>query len=236
VKIIDQYGQLLAELKTIIESSFLERSEITSSLALGFCGGRSIRPVFEGLLQEKDLFTEKQWGAVQFFLVDERILPVGSSESNFFQLERELLQPLSEQGLIRDEQCHPMLVENKAVDQLAGNYQRRLKENGKNFQIAFLGVGEDGHVASLFPGSFQKSQGMIEEDFLFVNDSPKPPLERISASASLLKRSGHIFLIFSGASKKQAWENFNNPEAGVEDCPAKMFHGQSNLSCLVNLG
>jgi len=165
--------------------------------------------------------------------VDERLVSAGSPEANFTQLENEFLQPLLELGLIAESQWHPLLCSEIEKSQLMVEYQKSLRSNGERFLAAFLGVGEDGHLASLFPGSSLYKQG--EADFVFIDDSPKPPSERVTASASLLKRSEHIFLIFSGHAKKDAWDNFNNPEIDISFCPAKLFYGQSNVTCLVNV-
>ncbi len=233
MKILDNYQQLFSELVSIIESELSKGS----SGALGFCGGRSIRSLYEQLLDNPDYISKENWKKLQFFLVDERLVSVGSRESNFLQLEKELLEPLRKKSLISSEQMHPALKDDCDAESLIELYQDTLHANGKELLVAFLGVGEDGHIASLFPGHFSGvlESGAEEQDFLLVEDSPKPPLRRISASPSLLRRARHVFLIFSGSAKRQAWDNFNNPDLGVDDCPAKLFFGQSNLSCLVNL-
>ncbi len=233
MKILDNYQQLFSELVSIIESELAKGS----SGALGFCGGRSIRPLYEQLLENPDSISSENWKKLQFFLVDERLVSVGSTESNFLQLEKELLEPLREKSLISSKQSHPALKENCDAESLVELYQDALHANGKELLVAFLGVGEDGHVASLFPSRLagMSESGINQQDFLLVEDSPKPPARRISASPNLLRRAKHVFLIFSGSAKRQAWDNFNNPELDIDDCPAKLFFGQGNLNCLVNL-
>jgi len=233
VKIVKEYTELIHELRVVVENFFQSTDDESPKAALGFCGGRSIKPLFDGILKTNEYLSPEQWSQLQFFLVDERVVPAGSMEANFTQLESEFLQPLFDSGLIAKSQWHPLLRSELKKTELAADYQDRLRKNGKSFLAAFLGVGEDGHIASLFPGFVQEDK--TETDFDFVDNSPKPPSERVTASAPLLQRSEHIFLIFSGSAKKEAWEMFNSPEVEVTTCPAKLFYGQRNVTCLVNV-
>ena len=80
----------------------------------------------------------------------------------------------------------------------AQQYQVRLAHLGE-FDLALLGMGEDGHTASLFPG--QEWDGA---DVIAVTDAPKPPTERVSLSARRLSRSRRVWFIVTGAEKRPA--------------------------------
>ncbi|MFS8609476.1 MAG: 6-phosphogluconolactonase, partial [Gammaproteobacteria bacterium] len=71
------------------------------------------------------------------------------------------------------------------------------------FDTTLLGVGEDGHVASLFPG---RSEGLGDDapDAIGVRASPKPPPERVSLSARRLRESDEIVLLATGGTKREA--------------------------------
>jgi len=70
------------------------------------------------------------------------------------------------------------------------------------FDLILISSGEDGHVAALFPN--HHSVRKQAEYFLTMNDSPKPPPERMTASLSLLKRSTIALVLFYGEGKKDA--------------------------------
>lgn len=70
---------------------------------------------------------------------------------------------------------------------------------GSDFDLTLLGMGEDGHTASLFPG-----QAWEDGDVIAVRDAPKPPPERVSLSARRLSRSRHVWFIVTGQAKRDA--------------------------------
>ena len=87
------------------------------------------------------------------------------------------------------------------------------------FDLSLLGMGEDGHTASLFPGQCWEGG-----DVIAVHDAPKPPAERVSLSATRLSRSRRVWFIVTGADKQEAVARWNSNEplpvtsvSGVEE-------------------
>jgi 6-phosphogluconolactonase len=74
--------------------------------------------------------------------------------------------------------------------------------SGVVFDVVMLGMGEDGHTASLFPGHSHEAEAsqLVQTEF----DSPKPPAERVTLSAQCLGNSRYLFKIVTGAGKKEA--------------------------------
>ena len=81
--------------------------------------------------------------------------------------------------------------------------------------------GEDGHIGALFP----KHQSVDSRNAYFVtmNDSPKPPSGRVSATKKVLQRAHVGLVLFFGAAKKEAYSNFINEVLSIRDCPAKII-------------
>ena len=88
----------------------------------------------------------------------------------------------------------------------AQQYQARLAHQA-DFDLTLLGMGEDGHTASLFPG-----QTWDGDDVIAVTDAPKPPAERVSLSASRLSRSRRVWFIVTGAEKRLAIARWKSGE------------------------
>ena len=93
-----------------------------------------------------------------------------------------------------------------------------------------LGLGEDGHTASLFPGH-DWGMSIDGPDAIAVMDSPKPPPQRVSLSAARLGRSRAVLFIVDGESKREAVEAWR---AGA-DVPAAAIRAPGGVDALVNL-
>ena len=104
---------------------------------------------------------------------------------------------------------HAIPAERGARD-AADAYSKRLEGVG-DFDLVLLGMGEDGHTASLFPG---RAWGVSADsaDALAVYDAPKPPPERVSLSAARLSRSRRVWFLVSGGSKREAMRRWREGE------------------------
>jgi len=98
-----------------------------------------------------------------------------------------------------------------------------LKTYGGKFDVVLLSAGEDGHIGSLFPN--HDSIKNDEEGYILVENSPKLPEKRISASRKLIEKSENAILVFFGEGKGDAYEMFKDENTKVEECPAKLVEG-----------
>jgi 6-phosphogluconolactonase len=102
---------------------------------------------------------------------------------------------------IPPENRSPIPAEFGAVE-AAARYAGWLKDVA-DFDVVLLGMGEDGHTASLFPGhDWGDAPG--SPDVLAVHDAPKPPPERVSLSAARLSRSAKVWFVVTGSGKCDA--------------------------------
>lgn len=130
------------------------------------------------------------WDKVHWYLADERCHPEGHAERNDLMLQENLW------SLISTANIHVIPAELGA-EQAASHYRDVIRPI-ENFDIAFLGVGEDGHTASLFPdnAALHDTRSVVP-----VYDSPKPPVERVSLSIDILRKTPCRLVLAAGQGK-----------------------------------
>lgn len=141
------------------------------------------------------------WSRVHFWWGDERYLPSGDADRNDTQNDDAGLRTLT----LGSDRVHrvPGPDETDSVEDAARRYEEELREHGaESFDVVLLGVGPDGHVASLFPG--HPRQQARETIAVAVHDSPKPPPTRVSLTAECLSRSREVWFIVAGGDKAEA--------------------------------
>ena len=144
------------------------------------------------------------WGRVHFWWSDERWLPRGDPERNETQARAALLDHISPASI------HAFAASDEGVelDDAAVAYARELVVNAEpgtrvpRFDITFLGVGPDGHIATLFPE--RTGIRLKEANVIAVRNSPKPPPERLSLTLPVINSSERIWLVLAGADKASA--------------------------------
>jgi 6-phosphogluconolactonase len=180
-------------------------------------GGNTPRAVHERLVSLKT-----DWSAWHIYFGDERCLPTPHPERNSCTAHDAWLGCVG----IPPMQIHMIPAELGAV-RAAQEYTKVLREVGE-FDLVMLGLGEDGHTASLFPGH---EWGTAENspDVLAVHDAPKPPPERVSLSAARLSRARRVMFLVSGASKRDAVSKWRAGEL----IPASAIAPQSGVDVLL---
>lgn len=161
---------------------------------LAIPGGSSPRSTFTELARRDDF----PWASTHLLWVDERAVPIEDADSNYADLAREILPRLP----LDPAHIHRMRGELGADDG-AREYRDTLARvlAGEPLDAALLGIGEDGHVASLFPGS----PSLAERDpVIAITDSPKPPPERITLTLPMLRGARRIVLLGLGPAKADA--------------------------------
>jgi 6-phosphogluconolactonase len=162
-------------------------------------GGRVAAKVYQAVA-ESPARVEVDWQRVEFWWGDERFLPAGDPERNETQARDALLSKLE----VDPARVHPMPADTgQGAEAAAAAYAEELTAAGSpTFDVLMLGVGPDGHVASLFPGFPQL--GVTDVDAVAVHDSPKPPPTRVSLTLPALVRSREVWFVVSGEDKAEA--------------------------------
>lgn len=174
-----------------------------SRFALALSGGTTPRRVYE-LLGGDELRSRVDWSKVHLFWGDERFVPPDHRDSNFRMAQAAMIRRLP----IPADQVHPIPTQTSSPEQAASAYAKTLQTyyGGESldparplFDVTLLGLGEDGHIASLFPTS-----PALEERKAWtaavVGFKPEP---RISLTYPAIEASKDILFLISGAAKKE---------------------------------
>lgn len=149
---------------------------------------------------------EIDWSLVHFWWGDERFVERDSADRNSLQSRRALLDHIP----VPAENIHEVAApsDGLTLDEAAAAYAAELARHGgkeeawPSFAVCFLGVGPDGHIASLFPDRTEVT--VTDVAALPVRDSPKPPAERVTLTRPVLNASKRVWLVLTGADKASA--------------------------------
>ncbi len=138
---------------------------------------------------------ELDWSNVHIWWGDERFVPKSSGDRNELQARQALFDHVS----IPKENLHPFPAsdEGLSLDEAAAEFRKVVA--GVRFDILLLGIGPDGHIASLFPGKNASGDLVVAE-----HDSPKPPPQRLSLSYAAINTATEVWFTVAGADKESA--------------------------------
>ncbi len=176
--------------------------------------GGSLPGIIAPPLLAEPLRSRLPWAACHLFFADERCVPLDDADSNYRLVRQQLLAHVA----IPPEQIHPI---NPALPPAAAaeEYTTRLRHtfgdapSPPRFDALLLGMGPDGHTASLFPGHplLAEKQRWVAA----ITDSPKPPPERITLTLPLLNAARLVIFIATGSSKAQLLPHIFEPNASL---------------------
>ena len=176
--------RLMVEIRRVLASQ--ERC----SLALA--GGSTPRPVYERLaaeLPDRDL-----WSRIDVFFGDERCVPADDPASNYRMAKEALLDRVP----VEASQVHRMEGELPDRDIAARAYEAILPGR---LDLLVLGLGDDGHTASLFPGAVALAETRRR---VVAVRAPKPPLDRLTITPPVILDAGLALVLVAGADKAAA--------------------------------
>ena len=187
----------------------------TTPIRIGVPGGRGSKSIIQGIIAlDKEVLSR-----VVLYLIDERLSGETNRETLFLY------------GLDEAMQKGRFLTTQLIIPRMGAPFI----EDGV-LDFLFVGVGEDGHFASLFPHSFGRTK---DEDIVLVTDSPKPPLERVSISYSALDKyatMSKVFLLFFGEEKKDALLGFLSSDGDIEHLPITFFvHSKYDVTVVTDI-
>ncbi|HSP87582.1 MAG TPA: 6-phosphogluconolactonase, partial [Ignavibacteriaceae bacterium] len=215
IKIFNDINELADEFtfEFISEINFL--LEKKDKVNVAFSGGNTPKLFFQKLMLQKE---KLNWNKIFLFWGDERCVPPNDPESNYGMTKEFLLDHIE----IPDKNITRINGENNPVDE-AKRYSEIIKKtlpeiNGlPSFEIIILGLGEDGHTASIFPDQMEllNSKEICAEAF-----HPVTKQRRITLTGSVINNSKKIFFLVSGKNKSYVVGNIFNNKGNYLKYPA----------------
>jgi len=193
-----------AEALACLAARFIAARASNATEPFGLClsGGSTPKRVYE-LLGAKDFGAALDWQKVHLFWGDERFVPADHRDSNFRMAREALIDHVP----IPAAQVHPVPTNSASPEEAAALYEATLQSfyGSKTldperplFDVTLLGLGEDGHTASLFPGT----KALDERDAWVTSILGVKPEPRISLTYPALQSSRLILFVVSGAKKR----------------------------------
>jgi len=200
--------------------------------AVCLTGGTIAEKIHEAVVAATEGHEDVDWSNVDFWWGDERYVPAADEGRNAKQAQEVMLGPLD----VDERRVHEMPASDGPHDSLedaAEAYGDEVRRHGSGqFDVVMLGVGPDGHVASLFPGYPQLD---VDDTIAIpVTDSPKPPPDRISLTFAALNRSGEVWFVVSGEGKADAVAKALADGTDLHDIPAVGVTGQDSTVWFVD--
>ncbi|MBK6913150.1 MAG: 6-phosphogluconolactonase [Ignavibacteriales bacterium] len=204
VKIFENIDKLTASLFEEIASSLKNNNKINIALS----GGSTPYVIFQ--LLAKNYNNKIEWNKIHFFWVDERCVSVDSSDSNYGMTKKALLNHIQ----ISNENVHPVYCD-KDYQEAVQKYSADVKSivpiinNLPRFDLVLLGVGSDGHTASIF---YDQIHLMKSYEICSLSVHPESKQKRITLTGRVINNSKKIIFIVTGKNKAVVVSNILNKQ------------------------
>lgn len=211
--------------RLVIRLAAIQSAGRTPAIAL--TGGSIAVKIHEAVVVATEGHEDVDWSQVDIWWGDERYVPEEDADRNAKQAWDAMLSHLD----VSPGRVHEMPASDgphDSVQDAATAYGDLIRSRGTGqFDVVMLGLGPDGHVASLFPGSEQLD--VDDEIAVAVTDSPKPPPERVSLTYAALNRAHEVWFVVAGQGKAEAVAKAlatGDDSADLHVIPAVGVHGQ----------
>lgn len=197
---------------------------------LALSGGRTPSLFFSLLAAKYAQYVP--WSKIHFWWGDERMVPADHPESNFGEVNKLLFSKIGVMPI----QIHPIKGENDPVTE-ANRYGSEISftvpfiNNLPSFDLIMLGLGEDGHTASIFPDQMHL---MDSNEITGIASHPISGQKRITLTGKVLNNAKRVAFLISGESKAQIFDNIIHESKDALLYPASHIHPNGELHWLVD--
>jgi 6-phosphogluconolactonase len=199
------------------------------AFAIALAGGDTPKRTYELLAGDATV----DWPRVEFFWGDERPVPPDHPDSNFAMADRALLRPLG----IDPRRIHRIPAERDDLAAVARDYEQELAKvcgdaDGRpRLDLVLLGMGGDGHTASLFPHTAALSESRRD---VTANDVPQNATRRVTVTFPLIERARAAIVIVAGAAKAAAFAQVLEGPPDPERYPSQRLRAFANVEWIVD--
>jgi len=212
-----------------VASALLDRLETAQARGevpqIGLTGG-SIAEQLHRELARRSADSSLDWSRVVIWWGDERFVESDSPDRNAVQARQSLLDHVP----VDPANVHEVAASDQVAtaEDAAAAYSAAMREHGAGFfEVLMLGIGPDGHCASLFPG--HPALEARDAVAVAVHDSPKPPPDRVTLTFEAMERCRAVWFIASGDGKADAVARALAPEGSVAETPARGVRGEETV-------
>ncbi len=200
----------------VLKNKFDELLKNNQNISIAISGGNTPKALFEILASEYKYSIN--WNQINFYWVDERCAEPDDEQSNFGNAYNLLFSKIdiSPSAINRIKGEASAKAEAKRYSELV-----KMKVKQKNslpcFDIILLGMGNDGHTASIFPNQMK----LLESPEIYtVSTAPKGGLKRITMTGKIINNSDTVYFLVSGSDKASVFNTIQNNEADANKYPA----------------
>lgn len=198
-------------------------AEANRVFRVALSGGSTPKKLY-AILAEEPFRSQVAWSLIHFFVSDERNVPPDHEDSNYGAARRGLFSKVE----VPSANIHRVLTEQSPAQEAAARYQSGIAasfgwkgskgDEPPRFDLIFLGMGADGHTASLFPGT-----AAVQETahWVVANHVPALNTDRITFTYPLLNRAARVLLLVTGADKAERLASIFGPGASPDAFPVQ---------------
>lgn len=210
----------------------IENIAAKGSFVVALSGGRTPNQLYDMMAQEQNV-ARVEWSSVFFFWGDERYVDFNNKDNNSFQAKQHLLDriPVPEGNIFRIPVNGDHEGDAKIYEQTIRSF---FKGNPPVFDLVFLGMGDEGHTASIFPGSslLNEATALVKDIYVEVKQ-----MQRISFTPALINAAKEIVFMITGEEKAPALKEVLEGEYNPELYPAQIVKPvNGNISWLLDGG
>jgi 6-phosphogluconolactonase len=194
---------------------------------LALSGGSTPKALYKLLAEHPEL----PWGQIELFFGDERAVPADHADSN----ARMARETLTRMAFVPEARLHRIRAELPAPE-AAANYEQTLRTFFPHaafpqFDLILLGMGPDGHTASLFPHTAALSE---QRAWVAANWVEKLAAQRLTLTYPVINAASHVLFMIAGADKAPALKQVLEGDAAVADIPSRGVAPAGQLTFLVD--